>query len=815
MRDSERLELLKEIAGTRTYDERRRESIKIMKDTDSRLSAITDIIAYLEGRLEELEGEKTELKKYQSLDTRRRLLEWLVYDKEYQHSVQKLAELETEKAGRSGDSERLYAEYVDKRRRREEEEEKLSEMEARLKRVNADKKQATNRRKELLGVEKEREMLVRDAEERLKQEEDKERENRETVRKLQADIQRRETEGKDVEREYEEKRREEEEKKTEVRRGRARLEDLNAKQGRSAQFSTKRERDAFLQQQRRETERGVREEEKKAEELEREAKDTDDKQRRLEAESNKRSAEMEQLKQQMDTTKQTIDQLSTQRDTLMAQKRELQRDEQSDDDDTAARERREKEYAACMDSDVYRAIQSVNRYCDQHADVKAGVLGCVVDLFTVAPDFYRAVEVSAGAALFHIVVRDDAIASTLIAHLNSTRGGRVTFIPLNRITAPDSTPPKTPDAIPLLDKLRYDASLRPLFVQLFGRVLVCRDLHVAAQLSSAYDYTTLTLGGDKIDRKGVITGGYVDVTRSRLVVYREWKEGKDRADERKEKRRKAAEELAKREADLNRVMSDQHKATEELKRLRRRYDSMQLDAKHFTATMQGLRDTSSRLRDALKRLEESVAEGRARLAALDVEMRSAFSTDLSVEEQRELSTLTRQVKEDESALAELTKQRVELEIAKQRGETRVRQVLQRRLDELMAELEGTTMDELRDDVQRGRRELNELTKEREEVDRIIRRLDDEVDGLLKDSKRLQSDIEKHKVEENKAKAAYNELLNGMETLLGQRTKYQHKKDEVRSKTHSLHNLPSLPYYRLSLIRCRLRFAMALSVTFCL
>lgn len=33
MKDSQRLDLLKEIAGTRTYDDRRKESIKIMKDT--------------------------------------------------------------------------------------------------------------------------------------------------------------------------------------------------------------------------------------------------------------------------------------------------------------------------------------------------------------------------------------------------------------------------------------------------------------------------------------------------------------------------------------------------------------------------------------------------------------------------------------------------------------------------------------------------------------------------------------------------------------------------------------------------------------
>jgi structural maintenance of chromosome 3 (chondroitin sulfate proteoglycan 6) len=33
MRDTERLELLKEIGGTKVYDERRKESLKIMQET--------------------------------------------------------------------------------------------------------------------------------------------------------------------------------------------------------------------------------------------------------------------------------------------------------------------------------------------------------------------------------------------------------------------------------------------------------------------------------------------------------------------------------------------------------------------------------------------------------------------------------------------------------------------------------------------------------------------------------------------------------------------------------------------------------------
>ena len=154
MRDSERLELLKEIAGTRTYDERRKESIKIMRDTDSRREAIGEIIDYLEGRLSELEEEKTELREYQQLDIRRRMIEYVVYDKEAQHAKQKLEEVEEKRREGAGEGERLYADYEQTRRRREEAEEKLSEMKEREKKVHAEKRAVQTKRRETLAEER-------------------------------------------------------------------------------------------------------------------------------------------------------------------------------------------------------------------------------------------------------------------------------------------------------------------------------------------------------------------------------------------------------------------------------------------------------------------------------------------------------------------------------------------------------------------------------------------------------------------------------------------------------------------------------------
>jgi len=64
MREAERLDLLKEIGGTRVYEERRAESLKIMKDTAGRREQVTEVVADLDRKLADLDREKDELEQY-------------------------------------------------------------------------------------------------------------------------------------------------------------------------------------------------------------------------------------------------------------------------------------------------------------------------------------------------------------------------------------------------------------------------------------------------------------------------------------------------------------------------------------------------------------------------------------------------------------------------------------------------------------------------------------------------------------------------------------------------------------------------------
>eukprot|EP00884_Botryococcus_braunii_P023147 jgi/Botrbrau1/9516/Bobra.0211s0007.1 len=97
MSDQQRLEMLKEIGGTKIYEDRRRESLKILHDTDNRRNRINEMLGELEGKLKELDAEREELAKFQSLDKQRRSLEYAIYDKEIADTRDRLDEVEAER----------------------------------------------------------------------------------------------------------------------------------------------------------------------------------------------------------------------------------------------------------------------------------------------------------------------------------------------------------------------------------------------------------------------------------------------------------------------------------------------------------------------------------------------------------------------------------------------------------------------------------------------------------------------------------------------------------------------------------------------
>jgi structural maintenance of chromosome 3 (chondroitin sulfate proteoglycan 6) len=93
----------------------------------------------------------------------------------------------------------------------------------------------------------------------------------------------------------------------------------------------------------------------------------------------------------------------------------------------------------------------------------SGYFGPLIDNFSLSnPAFQTAVEVAGGNSLFHVIVDNETTAAMLIKELDRCNGGRLTFLPLNRVKVPRVTYPQNPDVRPLIDvALVYEEKFAP------------------------------------------------------------------------------------------------------------------------------------------------------------------------------------------------------------------------------------------------------------------------------------------------------------------------------------------------------------------
>ena len=141
-----------------------------------------------------------------------------------------------------------------------------------------------------------------------------------------------------------------------------------------------------------------------------------------------------------------------------------------------------------------------------------GVHGLVAQLGTVDPAYQVALEIAAGARLGNLVVADDGVAARAIELLKQKRGGRATFLPLNKINAQSlhensslrSIQGFIDYAVNLVD---FDREYERIFNYVFGGTLVFDRLDRARSLLGKH--RIVTLDGEILESSGAMTGGNI------------------------------------------------------------------------------------------------------------------------------------------------------------------------------------------------------------------------------------------------------------------------------------------------------------------
>lgn len=141
-----------------------------------------------------------------------------------------------------------------------------------------------------------------------------------------------------------------------------------------------------------------------------------------------------------------------------------------------------------------------------------GVHGLVAQLGTVDPAYQLALEIAAGARLGNLVVENDGVAARAIELLKQKRGGRATFLPLNKINAQSLRENSSLQSIQgfidyAVNLVDFDREYAQIFNYVFGGTIVFDRLDRARSVLGKH--RIVTLDGELLEASGAMTGGNI------------------------------------------------------------------------------------------------------------------------------------------------------------------------------------------------------------------------------------------------------------------------------------------------------------------
>ncbi|KAF8678916.1 chromosome segregation protein sudA [Rhizoctonia solani] len=804
-KDHERLALLKEVAGTKVYEQRRVESLKIMEETDAKRSKIAELLSYIATRLEELEGEKDELKEFHNADRERRCLEYALYTRELEEVANNLEQLEEERKQEIHAANTARTSFTQREEQLAAFERQISSHRQTLAILGSTRPALRVDLADLTATRAKAQLAIQDLQERGEMGEQRREEMQTELETIEARAAEVEAGLAEIRPEWEEVVEQEKEEKRLMDNAQTRLGALHAKQGRISRFSSRAERDNYLRGEikgLKTAESAVVQSLNAAEEEIASLKEKTEDIHRRTAESREQVQEKGNSLTQLG---EEIVQKNAKKAKLVEQRKELWREDTkyeqlvgSAKDELHAAQRA---LAGMMDRDTGSGLRAVDRITEQLG--LEGVYGPLYRLFEIPDKKYStAIEQTAGNSLFHVVVDTDATAQKVLEVLQREKSGRVTFMPLNRLK-PKLVPfPQAPDAIPLIDRLQFDPLHRRAFEQVFGKTAVCENLQVAAAYVRSHGLNTITLEGDKVDRKGALTGGYHDVRRSRIETIRAVKHWTQKY----EADSKILAEIKAQDAQLEQEIT---KLTGEIQVLTSKRTQAQAMRAGLADEAYALDVEQTRLAARIEQLERAKAEQEAdiqdmrlRRETYDAEMKTPLAAGLSQQEIDEMEELGREADARKKTLLEVGKRKTELGMRKNMLEIELRESLKRKKDELRTKIDSLAHVDT-DDLESTGADLAAKTQELDALNDSITTLQDRITGTLftefehdkltSELNKLMAQVEKLQTQQVEDSRGISRQQKSTERYLTKRQVLLTRKDECNTKIRDLGVLPEEAY----------------------
>ncbi len=232
-------------------------------------------------------------------------------------------------------------------------------------------------------------------------------------------------------------------------------------------------------------------------------------------------------------------------------------------------------------------------------------------------------------------------------------------MPLNRLKPKPVAYPNAPDAIPLIEKLQYNPMHDKAFKQVFGKTCVCPDLFIAAAYVRSHNLNTITLDGDKVDRKGSLTGGYHDVRRSRLDAIRGVTTWREKYDTDKTSLQEVKREITKIEQEITKLVGRMQVLNTQKEKVQQSREPLVEESLTIGRENERLKERIAKDETDIGNLQAELAGVKVRIEDHQTEMATPMAQGLTNEEQRTIGKLTKEADDRLKAVVELSSKKNE------------------------------------------------------------------------------------------------------------------------------------------------------------
>ncbi|KAL8587035.1 Structural maintenance of chromosomes protein 3 [Nucella lapillus] len=799
--DSQRLKLLREVAGTKVYDERREESKGILRETEGKREKINDLLKYIEERLSTLESEKEELKEYQKWDKMRRSLEYTIHDHELKDTRKKLDELQDKRDNSGEQTKQLRDQQQSANDQVKVLNKELKELKQQIQGLMEERDSLGTESHDLTKKKAKLELNMKDIEEEMEGNQNMKKKAETELHKVTQRIQQTQAQLEAVAEGYEQKKEIEETYAAELQSAEQKRKDLYAKQGRGSHFASREDRDSWIKKELKSLNKAIKDKEDQIKILQEGSGQDESKTVQLNSTIERLSENLEKHKALIDKAGKELEELRVQKDGLQNQRNTLWRTESSLQQSlNAAREELQKKEQALRSltgKALLNGIDSVNRVLqsfkeqDRFPDVEAGYHGVMIEVFDCEKTFFTCVEVTAGTRLFHHIVDTDKTGTRILQEMNRLGlAGEVTFMPLNRLDARDTRYPDTTEVIPMISKLTYKDVYAPAMKHVFGKTLIARSMEVATQIARTQNLDCITLDGDQVSRRGALTGGFYDTRRSRLDLQKSKLQLMETLDEQEREYGQHRSQLEEQEAQITQLVSKMQTNETKNSKQRDNYEKMQAELRLAKEELQQLERARPSKGKSVSSLQSSLQAMLGQAQALKEEQGTALQSQLTMEDQKEVDHLTDLIAQLVQDNRKVWQERIKLEGEKNKLDNLLNNNLNKKRDRLMGDMQEASPEEKNLKLDKLREELSGVDQRLSEMKGLNKDQDTQISKQNKDQKKKQSELEHWKGQEKEAQEKIQEDAKELEKITNKQSLLVKKKEDCMRKIRELGSLPS-------------------------